>query len=363
MPVSTRNIKKGETNDVHPGKDRLLTQLVRFLIPLAVSAGLCVVMFRDIDFGEMMGVIRRDCDFRWIGLMCVMGLMPMVFRGLRWGIQLRASGIKAPVHVLLYSIFGTYAVNLVFPRLGEVWRTGYVSYRQKAPFPTVFGSMIADRFADLVTVLLLTVFTFVVASGPLTEFLRAYPEAYRRILGIVTSPWTWVAVAALAFALWRVLSRSDNALVRKVKGFLSGLWDGFAAIARMRGKFQWLGLTVAIWGCYFLQLEIAFHSFEFTDRLLDENGLLIVLVCFVLTSISMGIPSNGGIGPYQTTMLFGLGLFITGDAPSGLSHSEFLTIGAAFGNVIIAAQTLLFIVMGLVTFALIAVEKRVRRAR
>ena len=42
-----------------------------------------------------------------------------------------------------YSIFGTYAVNLVFPRLGEVWRTGYIAQRQKAPFTTVFGSMVA----------------------------------------------------------------------------------------------------------------------------------------------------------------------------------------------------------------------------
>ena len=99
---------------------------MKFIIPVVVSVGLCVVMFRDIDFGDMMRVIRHDCDFRWIGLMMVMSVMPMVFRALRWGIQLRALGIDAPVHVLVCSIFGTYAVNLVFPRLGEVWRTGYV---------------------------------------------------------------------------------------------------------------------------------------------------------------------------------------------------------------------------------------------
>lgn len=339
-------------------KESVAARVVKFLIPVVVSVGLCVVMFRDIDFNEMLAVIRRDCDFRWIGLMCFMSIFPMVFRGLRWGIQLRAVGIDAPVRVLVYSIFGTYAVNLVFPRLGEVWRTGYVSYRENAPFSTVLGSMIADRFADLLTVLLLTVATFVIARSPLIEFVQTYPDAYRKILHVVSSPWGWIAGTVIIGVCWLVLAKSHNAGVLKVRKFLMGIWHGFAAIGRMKGKFQWLGLTVGIWGCYFLQLEIAFHAFPLTEQLFEQNGLLIVLVCFVLTSISMGIPSNGGIGPYQTTMLFGLGVFMAGaNAPAGVSHSEFMTVGAAFGNVIIASQTLLLIVLGLITFALIAIDK------
>ena len=307
-------------------KESVAARVVKFLIPVVVSVGLCVVMFRDIDFNEMMGVIRRDCDFRWIGLMCFMSIFPMV--------------------------------NLVFPRLGEVWRTGYVSYREDAPFSTVLGSMIADRFADLLTVLLLTVATFVIARSPLIEFVQTYPDAYRKILHVVSSPWGWIAGVVIIGVCWLVLAKSHNAGVLKVRKFLIGIWHGFAAIGRMKGKFQWLGLTVGIWGCYFLQLEIAFHAFPLTEQLFEQNGLLIVLVCFVLTSISMGIPSNGGIGPYQTTMLFGLGVFMAGaNAPAGVSHSEFMTVGAAFGNVIIASQTLLLIVLGLITFALIAIDK------
>lgn len=342
-------------------KEGKVAKAVKFIIPVVVSVGLCVVMFRDIDFGDMMRVIRHDCDFRWIGLMMVMSVMPMVFRALRWGIQLRALGIDAPVHVLVCSIFGTYAVNLVFPRLGEVWRTGYVSVREDARFSTVFGSMIADRFADLVTVGLLTLATFVMARGPIVEFVRAYPDAYQKLLNMATSPWTWGALAVVVLAMWWVLSHSRSRLVAKLRDFLNGLWGGFAAIARMRGKFQWLGLTVCIWGCYFLQLEVAFHAFPLTRALFDSHGLLVVLVCFVLTSISMGIPSNGGIGPYQTTMLFGLGLFMpaatSSGALAGVSHTEFVTVGAAFGNVLIASQTLVMIALGLVTFAMIAVEK------
>ena len=350
------DIRQNTAAGREPAKGGLAGRLLKLLIPVVVSVGLCVVMFRDIDFGEMMEVIRNDCDFRWIGLMLVMSLVPMMLRALRWGIQLRALGVDAPVHVLLYSIFGTYAVNLVFPRLGEVWRTSYVAYRQDAHFSTVFGSMIGDRFADLLTVGVLTLVTFVVAREPLVDFVRTYPQAYNAIMDMLSSPWLWCSLAVMAGVCWWILARCRNGFVIKVKEFMLGLWEGFVVLARMQGKMQWLGLTVCIWGCYFLQLVIAFNAFPMTERMLAANGAVVVLVCFVLTSISMGIPSNGGIGPYQTTMLFGLGLFV----PQGMDHTEFLTVGAAFGNVVIASQTLLLIIVGIVVFALISFDRHGR---
>lgn len=339
--------------------------VVKFIVPVAVSVGLCWLMFHSIDFNEMMTVIRRDCDFRWIGLMLAIGLVPMFLRALRWGIQLRAVGVDAPVHTLVYSIIGCYSLNLVFPRLGEVWRTGYISYREQSPFSTIFGSMIADRFADLVTVALLTLCTFFLARMPIVDFVRTYPDAYEKILHIVTSPWAWGAGLAVVCICWLILARSRNAVVLKVKKFLSGLWSGFAAIGRMDHKGQWLGLTFCIWGCYYLQLVVAFNAFPVLRQLLEVSGPTVTLVCFVLTSIAMGIPSNGGIGPYQTTMLFGLNIFLpalqsvqTAAGDGAVTSAQFNVIGAAFGNVVIASQTLLLIVLGIVTFLLVTIERR-----
>lgn len=77
----------------------------------------------------------------------------------------------------------------------------------------------------------------------------------------------------------------------------------------------------------------------------------------------MGVPSNGGIGPYQATMLFGLRVF----APAAALATEtaartFTTEGAAFGNLLIASTTALMAILGLITFLLIALDKR-RAAR
>lgn len=331
--------------------------VVKFIVPVAVSVGLCLIMFRDIDYHDMMKVIREQCDFRWIGLNLLLGIVPLLLRALRWGIQLRASGVNAPVHALVYSIIGCYSLNLVFPRLGEVWRTGYIAYREEHPFSTIFGSMIADRFADLITVASLTLFTFLIARGPIVDFVQTYPDAYRRIAAVLASPWTWVSLVALVGLFWLVLSRSHSSWAAKIKNFLKGLWNGFADITHMRHKGVWLGLTFGIWGAYYLQLVVAFNAFPVLRELLAHSGLIVTLVCFVLTSIGMGIPSNGGIGPYQTAMLFGLNIFYPALGGT-VSQEAFRLTGAAFGNVIIACQTLLLVVLGLVVFVLVTLDKR-----
>ena len=359
--TTTANTTVGTTTGA-PGQKperRPASRILQFIIPLVVSVGLCLAMFRDIDFHSMVEVIRHECNFWWIGLMLAISFLAIIFRALRWGIQLRAVSIRPPLRALIYSIVGTYAVNLVFPRLGEVWRTGYIAYREQPPFSTVFGTMIADRFADLLTVAILTTATFVIARDPLVAFVRTYPQAYNAMLDLATSPFTWSALLIIATAIWLLLTRSKNRHILGLKHFLSGIWQGFAAIARMKGKFRWLLLTLCIWSAYFISFAVAFNAFPMTRQLIHSNGLALPLVCFVLTSISMGIPSNGGIGPYQTTLLFGLLLFL----PAGADATQFKTVGAAFGNVMIAAQTLMFILLGLITFALIALGKRQKDKR
>lgn len=350
--------------ELHKGS--LPGKLLKFGIPLAISVGLCVALFRDIDFKEMMRIIREECNFWFIGLNLLIGIIPIVVRAARWGIQLRAINVTPPFRILFYSIFGTYAFNIVFPRLGEVWRSGYIAYRQKAPFSEVFGSMIADRLADTVVVALLTLVTFAFASAPFIKFMHTYPDAYDKIESILTSPLLWGILAAIIIGFWALLKFGKGKFIDGVRRFFKGIWEGFAAIARMNGKGKWLILTAILWSCYFLQLYVAFYAFPMTREMLEANGIIVAFICYMLTTIAMGIPSNGGIGPYQTAIIFGLQLFAPATVSAAVNpaaHKAFLTAGAAFGNTIIAAQTLTFILGGIIVFILIAADRRRNEAR
>jgi len=274
---------------------------------------------------------------------------------MRWRIQLDALGIKAPLVPLVYSIFGTYAVNLVFPRLGEVWRCGYIAQRQDAQFTTVFGSMVADRLADTVTVGLLTLTTFVLASGQLMAYINQNPGALESMVNLVSSPWLWVSLAVLVVGVWWFFTaRTGNKVVLKLRKWIKDLWQGFAVVAKMPGIGRWLVLTVCIWGCYFMQLYVAFFAFPFTTEVVVNHGALAVLVCFVLSSIAMGVPSNGGIGPWQYAVIFGLAFYM----PAGIDKALYTAQSTAFANLVLGSQTLLLIVLGLLTFGYVALSRR-----
>lgn len=334
-------------------KPSALSYLLRYGLPLVITVGLCWLLFHNINFSEMMDIIRHNCDFRWIGLALFISVFSHVFRAARWQIQLRALGIKASLWELTLSIFGTYAVNLVFPRLGEVWRTGYIAAEEKAPFTTVFGSMVADRLADTITVGLLTAATFLLAGPQLMQYLSQNPEAYNSLIELVSSPLLWVGLIFLILFVWFLFVKfPEHKLIVKAKEIWKGLWEGFAVIVRMPGKGRWLLLTVAVWGCYFLQLYVAFFSFPLTAEVVSLHGILAVLVCFVLSSISMGVPSNGGIGPWQWAIIFGLSLY-SSDIP-GLTR-EYAT---SFANLVMGMQTLLLIVLGIFTFTVISIRKK-----
>lgn len=86
---------------------------------------------------------------------------------------------------------------------------------------------------------------------------------------------------------------------------------------------------------------------SFTRELLATHGIQVALVTFVLGSISMGVPSNGGIGPWQWAVIFALGIY-------GLPRAE----ASAWANLVLGSTTLLIIVLGIITFAGIALDKK-----
>lgn len=345
----------GTAHDTSSPARKLGGYLLKYGVPLVISIGLCWLLFHNEDLNprRMWDIISGECDFAWIGLNIMFGLLAQVFRAARWRIQLRALDIRPSFWELVLSILGTYSVNLVFPRLGEVWRTGYIAGREKASFTTVFGSMVADRLADTLTVFTLLLLTFIPAGAQLREYLGQDGGMVSRMLDLLASPVVWGGVAATGvFGVWVFMHFPEHRIVKKIRQIWNGLWKGFAVVVRMRGKGLWLLYTVLLWGSYIMALYCAFRSFPLTAEMISRHGLAALAVCFVFTSISMGVPSNGGIGPYQWAMIFGIALF-SADIP-GLTREYALT----FANLVMGVQTLVLIVQGLFTFGCIALSKR-----
>lgn len=326
-------------------------KILRLLIPLAITVALVWYMFTKIDFERLWTTVRHGVDYKWILLAMAISVLSHVFRAMRWRLQLRATGIRPPLMALCCSIFGTYALNLVFPRLGEVWRCTYIARRQKAPFTSVFGTMMADRLADTLMVFLLLLLTLLVANDQISAFLEKY-RIGRDMLDMVSDPKVWIAAAVSLILLWSIYRFFGHTrIVRAVTSRLMQVWQGFAVVARMKGRLRFLILTIAIWGCYFMQLYVAFFAFRCTlDHCFRPGscfGLIPCLVAFVFSSIGMAIPSNGGLGPWNIAVMFALMLY-------GVSETD----AASMSIVVWSAQTIMLIILGIYTAIYISGGRR-----
>lgn len=331
---------------------KLTGKAVRYMIPLAVSAGLLLWLFHKVDFKEMMAVIREGCDFRYIVIMMLITALSHVIRGIRWGIQLRGAGVpRMPVIAESVSIFGAYALNLVFSGVGEAWRCIYVSRRESVPLSTVVGTDIGDRISDAIVVLALFGVALVVAHGPLTDFISHYVMG-KDLAHFSENPWLWCAMA-LAIVVVVTLFRffKKYRYIDKIDEGLKNVWHGFKVMFTMKGAGCYVILTLCIWVCYFMETYVCFYAFPFTRRFVTEPGtafgLIPGLVVFVFGSFSMAVPSNGGLGPWNLAVMFALSIY-------GVSNTE----GAAFSMVMWGFQAIMLILLGIFSAVYVTCTKR-----
>ena len=174
---------------------------------------------------------------------------------------------------------------------------------------------------------------------------------------MVTSPWLWTAAVAGILVLVRLFTmKTENAVILKVKTMVLNLWNGFSSITKMEGKWWFLLYTLLVWGCYYLQLYIATFAFSFTAPL----GVVPVLVLFVLSSIGMGVPTNGGLGSWHIAIIFGLSLYGVGV----FDTQSFDSNASAFAMLVWGVQTLLLIVLGLYAYVSMTIDRsRIRSGK
>lgn len=327
----------------------VVSKFLKYGLPTLLSMGLCYVLFRDINLAEMYDFIVNNCDFSLILVTMALGVLSFWFRAMRWRMQLNAIGINPPATVMCYSIAGTYAVNLVLPRLGELWRCEYISRRQQAPFASVLGSMVSERLADTATVLLMLLATIIWAGSAIDSFVEEYPGMFDMMQKIFTSPLTYAIIIIGLAAIWLLYRHyRQRSWMMKIKAQIKGLLGGFTSVFRMRRAWLWLLLTVLLWGTYLVQMIISFEAFAPTREFMAVNGPLIALVSFVLASLSMAVPSNGGIGPYQVALGFGIMFFMKDSLTSSQCY--------AFATLVLGAQMIVTIVCGLISFVGIAID-------
>lgn len=74
-----------------------------------------LVCLPEIGYEYHFQILKSDVNYFWIILSMVIAAFSHIARAFRWRLQLRALNITPSMRVLINAIFGTYAMNLLFP--------------------------------------------------------------------------------------------------------------------------------------------------------------------------------------------------------------------------------------------------------
>lgn len=272
----------------------------------------------------------------FILLSILFGLLSHLSRAYRWKFLLEPMGYKPRFPNSFMAVMVGYLANFGIPRSGEVLRGVTVSSYEKIPFEKAFGTIISERIADFIMLLLVIGLTLILQ----TEYLLTYFEQ-NNINPFITVAILFVIVGIGVIVL-KQIQKSENGILLKVKKFAIGLLEGMRSIFRMKNKGAFLFHTIFIWVMYVLMFYILIFTVPETSRM----SFGVVMVAFVVGSFAI-TATNGGIGVYPIAI--GASLMLYGISKEG---------GEAFGWITWGTQTLLVIIVGGFSFLFLPVFNR-----
>ena len=307
-------------------------------------------MYRDFDFKTVADTLMHGMNWTWMLLSFPFGILAQMFRGWRWHLTLEPIGEKPRTSTSINSIFLSYAVSLIVPRIGEFARCGILRRYDGVSFPKALGTVVTERAIDTLLVMIVTGVTLLAQMTIFESFFLSTGTSIDGILakfsatGYVVTAICAVAVLVLLHFLLKRLS-----IYNKVEATLSGIWQGMLSLKSVKNIPLFIVLTLGIWVSYFLHYYLTFFCFGFTSGM----GVTCALATFVVGSIAVIVPTPNGAGPWHfavKTMLLLYGSAALG--PNAITADEALS----FVLIVHTIQTMLVVLLGV--WAMIMLKAR-----
>jgi uncharacterized protein (TIRG00374 family) len=315
-----------------------LGKWLTILIPLFIGIGIIYYQFTTLTSEEIekIKLSFQKANYNYILLTLLIACIGHWSRAYRWKFALNHLGYKTKFTNNFFTVCVSYLVNLTVPRSGEISRAALLKKYENVPFDKAFGTIVAERIVDFLIFLL---FVFI-------GFISQYNTIYQFLLDKEVPISTIVYAAIGAFLMFIVFILiwiyAEWTIIKKLKKKLAGLIEGMTTIYKMENRWKYLFHSFFIWFSYLLMFYVAKFALPETA----EIGFDIIIMGFVFGSLAIGF-SNGGLGafPFSIALIFSL---------YGISND----VGTAFGWLVWTSQTILTILLGLISYVLLPILNR-----
>ncbi len=315
-----------------------LIKILKIILPLSLGVFLIWYSISSASPEERQKTFQyiSQADPKWIVFSVIMGITSHLSRAYRWRFLLEPMGYSIKLSNSYMALMAGYLANMGIPRSGEVLRGGTITTYERIPFKKAFGTIISERVIDSFMLLLIIGITLLFQSKDLFSYLEEK----------ITS--TFILLIALAGAIMlgilflKIIQRSTNPILIKLKNFGEGLLEGIKSISKLKKKGAFVFHTLLIWILYIAMFYVIKYTVPETAHL----SIGPMLATFVAGSIAMST-TNGGIGAFPIATAAILFLFDV-EKPAG----------EAFGWILWGSQTAINIIVGSLSFFFLPILNR-----
>ena len=274
----------------------------------------------------------QKANIGWVIFGVFLGILSHLSRAYRWKYLLEPLGYKVALPNGIMAVFVGYFANFGVPRSGEVLRAAVLANYEEVPFEKGFGTIVAERVADVLVMLGIILVTLILQFDYIFNLLESAFSWKKILIGSIS-----IIILGALFLIY--LKKSELALAKKIKGFIKGLKEGVFSIFKMKHKWAFICHTLFIWGMYILMFYVT--TFALPEISLVTIGM--ILVAFIAASFTIAA-TNGGVIAYPLAVMTTFSLFGIDETPS-----------SAFGWIMWSSQTLMLVTLGIISLVFLPI--------
>ena len=309
-------------------------KVLKITIPLLLAVFFGWYTFSKLPVKEFIPFFK-NANYYWIILGVFCGILSHLSRAYRWKFMLEPLGYKPKLPNSIMAVFIAYLANFGIPRSGEVLRAAVFANYENVPFEKGFGTIVAERIADMLVMLGIIALTLLIEYDFIINFFQEKFNPQTLILMAI-------GTLALCLLLFVFIRKSKSFIAIKIKNFINGLIEGILSIFKMKNKWAFIFHTLFIWAMYVMMFYLTSFAIE------DLIGIpfAAILIGFIAASFTIAA-TNGGIFVYPLAIGAAFSLFAIPETPS-----------IAFGWIVWTSQTLMIIIIGSLSFLFLPIYNR-----
>ncbi|MBT5550977.1 MAG: flippase-like domain-containing protein [Nitrospina sp.] len=285
----------------------------QLILGLAIAVGALYYTLRNISLEELIASFK-EVELIYVLPALVIITLTFVIRAYRWQILLRPFK-QIPVNEIYAPLMIGFMGNILPARAGEFLRAYLIGKKQGITFAGAFSTIIVERLFDLLCLLTLFVWVFVVNVDMFDSQLTFSGISVQTML---TGFGKFCGVLVMGLLCFMFLLAYREEQVKSWIGWLiKPLPDNWKEkIFLMVGEFalgckiikdpgalvQIILLSIGLWFLFVATYYPFYYAFDLQNKSLDSVLLLTVMVCVLVTIL----PTPGFLGSFNAGVLIAL---------------------------------------------------------